>query len=115
MNFSDVSDLLLTYIVTYGAIVLGVVFLVAAVGVPLPSTLCVVAGGAFNGFVVMNLVRTATLAIAGVGRDARRTQHHREVAFEIELLYPVVAAIRHVHGIVRPNSQTAGIVKLAFL
>ncbi len=37
------------------------------------------------------------------------------IAFEIELLYPVVPAIGHVHGIVRPDGQTAGIVKLAFL
>jgi len=32
MSFSDVSDLLLTYIVTYGAVVLSAVFLAAAVG-----------------------------------------------------------------------------------
>ena len=66
MSFSDVSDLLLTYIVTYGAVVLGVVFLVAAVGVPLPSTLCVVAGGAFIQQGVLDLSSTIALGLAGV-------------------------------------------------
>ncbi|MEO7908128.1 MAG: DedA family protein [Roseiflexaceae bacterium] len=66
MSFSDVSDLLLTYIVTYGAVVLGVVFLVAAVGVPLPSTLCVVAGGAFIQQGVLDFGSTIALGLAGV-------------------------------------------------
>jgi membrane protein DedA with SNARE-associated domain len=66
MSFSDVSDLLLTYIVTYGAVVLGVVFLVGAVGVPLPSTLCVVAGGAFIQQGVLDLGSTIALGLAGV-------------------------------------------------
>jgi membrane-associated protein len=47
MNLSDLNDLLLTAIVTYGAVVLALVFLLAALGLPLPSTLCVMAGGAF--------------------------------------------------------------------
>jgi membrane-associated protein len=66
MSFSDVSDLLLTYIVTYGAIVLGAVFLAAAVGVPLPSTLCVIAGGAFIQQGVLDLGSTIGLGLAGV-------------------------------------------------
>jgi len=66
MTFSDVSDLLLTYIVTYGALVLCVVFLVAAIGVPLPSTLCVVAGGAFIQQGVLDLGSTIVLGLAGV-------------------------------------------------
>ncbi len=37
------------------------------------------------------------------------------VTLEIELLYPVVAAISHIHNIARPDRQTTGIVKLAFL
>src|SRR6185437_1316052 len=36
------------------------------------------------------------------------------VAFRVELLYTVVSAVGHVHGIVRSDSQPAGIVKLAF-
>src|SRR5215212_3977247 len=66
MSFSDVSDLLLTYIVTYGAIVLSAVFLAAAVGVPLPSTLCVVAGGAFIQQGVLDLGSTIGMGLAGV-------------------------------------------------
>jgi membrane-associated protein len=66
MSFSDVSDLLLTYIVTYGAVVLSVVFLVGAVGVPLPCTLCVVAGGAFIQQGVLDLSSTIWLGLAGV-------------------------------------------------
>ena len=66
MSFSDVSDLLLTYIVTYGAIVLSAVFLAAAVGLPLPSTLCVVAGGAFIQQGVLDLSSTIGLGLAGV-------------------------------------------------
>jgi membrane protein DedA with SNARE-associated domain len=66
MSFSDVSDLLLTYIVTYGAVVLCVVFLAAAVGVPLPSTLCVVAGGAFIQQGVLDLGSTIALGLLGV-------------------------------------------------
>lgn len=66
MSFSDVSDLLLTYIVIYGAVVLAMVFLAAAVGVPLPSTLCVVAGGAFIQQGVLDLGSTIALGLAGV-------------------------------------------------
>ena len=66
MSFSDVSDLLLTYIVTYGAVVLGVVFLAGAVGVPLPSTLCVVAGGAFIQQGVLDFGSTIALGLFGV-------------------------------------------------
>jgi membrane-associated protein len=66
MSFSDVSDLLLTYIITYGAIVLSAVFLAAAIGVPLPSTLCVVAGGAFIQQGVLDLGSTIGLGLAGV-------------------------------------------------
>ena len=66
MTFSDVSDLLLTYIVTYGAVVLAAVFLAGAIGVPLPSTLCVVAGGAFIQQGVLDLGSTIGLGLAGV-------------------------------------------------
>ncbi len=47
MNLSDLNDLLLTYIVTYGAFAVGGVLFTAALGLPLPSTLFVVASGAF--------------------------------------------------------------------
>jgi membrane-associated protein len=66
MSLSDLNDLLLTYIVTYGAVVLALVFLLAAIGLPLPSTLCVVAGGAFVQQGVLDPYTTIALALAGV-------------------------------------------------
>ena len=45
---------------------LGVVFLVGAVGVPLPSTLCVVAGGAFIQQGVLDFGSTIALGLFGV-------------------------------------------------
>ena len=63
---SDLNDLLLTAIVTYGAVALAAVFLLAALGVPLPSTLCVIAGGAFVQQGVLTLAPTVVLALLGV-------------------------------------------------
>lgn len=63
---SDLSDLLLTAIVTYGAAALALVFLLAAVGMPLPSTLCVIAGGAFVQQGVLTLEPTVALGLAAV-------------------------------------------------
>jgi membrane protein DedA with SNARE-associated domain len=44
---TDLTDLLLTGVVNYGAPALALALLVAASGVPLPSSLLVIAGGAF--------------------------------------------------------------------
>lgn len=68
MSLSDLSlnDLLLTAIVTYGAAGLALALLLAALGLPLPSTLCVVAGGAFVQQGVLDLYPTAALGLAGV-------------------------------------------------
>jgi membrane-associated protein len=66
MTLSDLNDLLLTSIVTYGAMVLGLVFLLAAVGLPLPSTICVVAGGAFIQQGILDPLTTIALGLAGV-------------------------------------------------
>jgi membrane-associated protein len=66
MNLSDLNDLLLTSIVTYGAVVLSLVFLLAAVGLPLPSTICVVAGGAFIQQGVLEPLPTIVLGLVGV-------------------------------------------------
>lgn len=63
---SDLSDLLLTAIVTYGALALAAVFLLAALGLPLPSTLCVIAGGAFIQQGVLTLAPTVALGLLGV-------------------------------------------------
>jgi membrane protein DedA with SNARE-associated domain len=66
MNVSDLNDLLLTAIVTYGAVALAAVFLLAALGLPLPSTLCVVAGGAFIQQGALDLSTTIMLGLVGV-------------------------------------------------
>lgn len=66
MSLSDLNSLLLTAIVTYGAAALALVFLLAAVGVPLPSTLCVIAGGAFVQQGVLALESTVALGLAAV-------------------------------------------------
>jgi membrane-associated protein len=66
MSLSNLNDLLLTSIVTYGATVLSLVFLLAALGLPLPSTLCVVAGGAFVQQGVLDPTTTIVLGLLGV-------------------------------------------------
>jgi membrane protein DedA with SNARE-associated domain len=66
MSLGDLNDLLLTYIVTYGALVLALVFMVAAIGLPLPSTLCVVAGGAFIQQGVLDPYTTVVFGLLGV-------------------------------------------------
>lgn len=66
MNFGDLNGLLLTYIVTYGPIVLALIFLLAALGLPLPTTICVVAAGAFIQQGVLDVNTTIALAFAGV-------------------------------------------------
>jgi membrane protein DedA with SNARE-associated domain len=82
MSLSDVSNQLLTYIVTYGAIVLGVVVLLAAIGVPFPSSVFVIAGGAFIQQGVLELYSTILITLVcvvigdllsfGMGRLLRR-------------------------------------------
>jgi membrane protein DedA with SNARE-associated domain len=44
---SDLTDTLLTAVLAYGAPALGIVLLIAGLGVPLPATLLLLAGGAF--------------------------------------------------------------------
>ena len=65
-SMSDLNDVLLTAIVTYGPIVLASVFLLAALGLPLPSTLCVVAGGAFIQQGVLMPLSTIVLGLIAV-------------------------------------------------
>ena len=44
---SDLTDALLTAVLAYGALTLGLALLVAALGIPLPATLLLLASGAF--------------------------------------------------------------------
>lgn len=66
MSLSDLTDLLLTLVVTYGAVAFGLVLMLAALGVPIPSTLFVVAGGAFIQQGVLDLATTITLGLVFV-------------------------------------------------
>lgn len=82
MSLSDISDTLLTAIVNYGALVVGLVVLLAAIGAPLPSTFFVLASGAFvqQGVLDMPTAIAAVLVGAvlgdttsyGMGRLLRR-------------------------------------------
>lgn len=65
MNISDLSNELLTYIVNYGAFAVGGVLLLAALGIPLPSTFFVLATGAFIQQGVLDLYSTAIVALVG--------------------------------------------------
>ena len=87
MNLSDLNNLPLSAIAAYCAGVLGLVLLLSALGVPLPSTLFVVAGGAFIQQGVLNLSTTIALSLVcvvlgdmlsyGMGRVLRRSMNAR--------------------------------------
>ena len=87
MNLSDLNNLPLSVIATYCAGVLGLVFFLSALGVPLPSTLFVVAGGAFIQQGVLNLYPTIGLSLVcvvlgdmlsyGMGRVLSRSMYAR--------------------------------------
>jgi membrane protein DedA with SNARE-associated domain len=82
MNLSDLNNELLSYIVIYGAFAVGAVLLLAAMGVPLPSTFFVLAVGAFVQQGVLDLASTIAVALVcvvlgdtlsyGMGRLLRR-------------------------------------------
>lgn len=65
MSLSDVSDQVLTLVITYGAVTLAVVVFLAAVGVPFPSSLFVIAGGAFVQQGVLELAPAIMWTLAG--------------------------------------------------
>lgn len=87
MSLAELSGEILSYIITYGPLALGVTVLLAALGVPFPSTVFVLASGAFIQQGVLDL--TSTLAVAllfvvmgdtlsfGMGRLLRRSLQAR--------------------------------------
>ena len=87
MNLSDLTNLPLSAIAAYCAGVFGLVFFLSALGVPLPSTLFVVAAGAFIQQGVLNLSTTIGLSLVcvvlgdllsyGMGRVLRRPMNAR--------------------------------------
>ena len=82
MSASDLSNLALTYVVTYGAVALGLLVMLAAIGAPLPSTFLVLASGAFVQQGVLEMYSTIAITLAfvvlgdvtsyGMGRLLRR-------------------------------------------
>lgn len=82
MELADLTGTVLSYIVSYGPIALGAVVLLAALGLPLPSTFAVLASGAFVQQGVLDLPSTAVVALIcvvlgdtlsyGLGRLLRR-------------------------------------------
>jgi membrane protein DedA with SNARE-associated domain len=81
LNFSDLNDLFLTWVVIYGAPMLAGTLLLGALGIPVPGTLIVIASGAFIRQGVLDIYSTPPLGLAGavigdiliygVGRFAR--------------------------------------------
>ncbi len=65
MSLTDVSDQVLTLVITYGAVTLAIVVFLAAVGVPFPSSLFVIAGGAFVQQGVLELAPAIAWTLAG--------------------------------------------------
>ena len=57
------SDFLLTQIINYGAPILGTIILLGAIGVPIPSTLSVIAAGAFVQQEILSLPITASVGL----------------------------------------------------
>lgn len=66
MTELSLSDTLLTFVINYGAPVLALVIFLAAAGIPLPSTLMVVAGGAFVRQGVLTLETAFALCLVAV-------------------------------------------------
>lgn len=65
MSLSDLSDTLLSYVAIYGVLALCLVIFLGALGVPLPTTFFVLAGGAFVQQGVLNLPSTVALVLLG--------------------------------------------------
>lgn len=63
MSLADLSGNILSYIITYGSVALGVTILLAALGVPFPSTVFVLASGAFIQQGVLDLPSTLGVAL----------------------------------------------------
>jgi membrane-associated protein len=66
---SSLTEYILAYILTYGVIALGLALLIGAIGIPIPTTLLVVAGGAFirQGLLSLPLVAVIGLIAAVTG------------------------------------------------
>jgi len=66
MSTSELSDAVLALIVNYGAVAVGLVLLLAALGAPLPATVAVLASGAFVQQGVLSPYSTVAIAFVFV-------------------------------------------------
>lgn len=66
ISFADLSDLFLTWMVTYGPIMLATALFIGALGIPLPGTFFVIAAGAFVRQDVLTLYTALPVALIGV-------------------------------------------------
>jgi membrane protein DedA with SNARE-associated domain len=66
VNLTDLNDILLTWVVVYGAPMLAGTLLLGALGIPVPGTLIVIASGAFIRQGVLDMYITPPLGLAGV-------------------------------------------------
>lgn len=62
---SSISDFLLTGLITYGAPLFGLALLLGAVGIPIPTSLLVIAAGAFSRQGMLNGLPAAGLGLLG--------------------------------------------------
>jgi membrane protein DedA with SNARE-associated domain len=60
---ASLSEYLLAYVLNYGAPFLGLALLIGAIGIPIPTTLLVIAGGAF---IRQGLLDLPTMAVLGL-------------------------------------------------
>ena len=65
MDF-DITEYFLTSMVNYGGVILLIVLLAGALGIPLPTTLMVIVSGAFIRQGIIDFAPTLTLGIIGV-------------------------------------------------
>jgi len=65
LNLTDLNDLVLTWVVIYGAPMVAGSLLLGALGIPLPGTLLVIATGAFIRQGVLDVYTTAPLGLSG--------------------------------------------------
>ena len=65
LNLADLNDLVLTWVVIYGAPMLAGTLLLGALGIPVPGTLIVIATGAFIRQGVLDVYSTPPLGLVG--------------------------------------------------
>lgn len=65
-SLANLSDSILSWVLIYGPLVLAIVFFLGALGIPVPGTFLVFAGGAFVRQEVLSLYPTLAISLVGV-------------------------------------------------